>query len=172
MASSVNYLSQIVTSTKYPNFTRRTMKNEAIPKWNEIVLPRLGVSIPYLSALSQRNGLRCGSPVQLAFLEAHRYFRSNSLIENTPWWLLKPYKYFEESTLQKDRLLQVKDVWKAICSAQTCAVYNRAPRCRSLYEIAVSPQGDLLSLCQGTHALVTPPAVPQKIAMPWYRRYP
>jgi len=72
MASSVNYLSQIATSAKPPSFTRRTMKDQAIPKWNEIVLPHLGKSIPPLSARSQRNGLGCGCPVQLAFLEARK----------------------------------------------------------------------------------------------------
>lgn len=143
------------------------MKNEAIPKWNEIVLLHLGKRIPSLSAHSQKNGLRCGSPVQLAFFEEYRYFRSKSIIENAfPDGFLNHINTTEELTLRKsDSVLQFKDVWKAICSAQTCTMYNQAPRCGSLFEITISPQGGLLSPSQGTLTSVKPQAVPQRIAM-------
>lgn len=143
-------------------------------KWNEIFLPHLGESIPPLSACSQRNRLRWASPVQLASLEAHRYFRSNIIIENTfPGGFSNHINTIEESTLQKHRLSSsIQDVWKAICSAQTCTMYNQTSGCRNLHGIAIFPWHDLLSPCQGTRALVKPPAVPQKIAMAWYRRYP
>lgn len=65
--------------------------------------------------------------------------------------------------MKTESVLPFRDVWKAICLAQTCTVYNQTPIRSSLYEIAVSPQGDLLSLCQGTHTVVKPPAAPQNM---------
>lgn len=106
-----------------------------------------------LSACSQRNGLRWRSPVQLAFLEAHKYFRNNSIIEKFPWRFLKPYKYCwrVHPPERQARLFKSKSLGKPSAQHRLVQCIIRHQDVEAFMKYQFPPQGDLSSPSQGTH---------------------
>lgn len=103
---------------------------------------------------------RWRSPVQLAFLEAHQYFRSNSITENLSWCFLKPYKYWRVHPPERQAQPFKSKIWKAQHMLVLCIIRHQDAEAFMKSEF---PHRVTCQACARTHTLVKPPAAHEKI---------
>lgn len=162
MASSVNYLSQIATSTEYPNkilqnFTRRSMKNWVMLKWNGIF------SHTYYLHAAREWDLGGGHQWSWHFWKHISTLEAIVKLKSFPGAFSSHINTTEERILQKDRLSTSNQRFGKPSAQDTfvlCIIRHQDVEAfmKSQFSHRVTCQG-----CARTYTLVKPPAAHEKI---------
>lgn len=162
MASSVNYLSQIATSTEYPsktlqNLTGRTMKNWVILKWNGIFSHTC-----YLHAARE---IDLGGGHQCSWHFWKHISTSEAIVElkSFPDAFSSHINTTEECILQKDRLSSSNQRFGKPSAQHMLVLCIIRHQDVEAFMKSQFPHRVTCQACARTHTLVKPPAAHEKI---------